>query len=94
MGNASEINRSRDSVRVERRSDLNESDLGEVYCKLFLHDSFQGRSVPYACTQVLPRRYYNLKKKKSLNFFLDFIREISIMNLLYNICFIFAYKTI
>ena len=32
MGNASQINRSRDSVRVERRSDLNESDLGEVYC--------------------------------------------------------------
>ena len=34
MGNASQINRSRDSVRVERRSDLNESDLGEVYCIL------------------------------------------------------------
>ena len=32
MGNASQINRSRNSVRVERRSDLNESDLGEVYC--------------------------------------------------------------
>ena len=32
MGNASQINRSQDSVRVERRSDLNESDLGEVYC--------------------------------------------------------------
>ena len=32
MGNSSQINRSRDSVRVERRSDLNESDLGEVYC--------------------------------------------------------------
>ena len=31
MGNASQINRSRNSVRVERRSDLNESDLGEVY---------------------------------------------------------------
>ena len=29
---ASQLNRSRDSVRVERRSDLNESDLGEVYC--------------------------------------------------------------
>ena len=35
MGNASQINRSRNSVRVERRSDLNESDLGEVYCILF-----------------------------------------------------------
>ena len=33
MGNASQINRSRNSVRAERRSDLNESDLGEVYCK-------------------------------------------------------------
>ena len=32
MGNASQINRSLDSVRVEQRSDLNESDLGEVYC--------------------------------------------------------------
>ena len=32
MGNASQINRSRNSVRVERRSDLNESDLDEVYC--------------------------------------------------------------
>ena len=32
MGNASQINRSRHSVRVERRSDLNESELGEVYC--------------------------------------------------------------
>ena len=32
MGNASQINRSRDSLRVERRSDLYESDLGEVYC--------------------------------------------------------------
>ena len=32
MGNASQINRSRDSDRVERRSDLDESDLGEVYC--------------------------------------------------------------
>ena len=32
MGNASQINRSRNSVRVERTSDLNESDLGEVYC--------------------------------------------------------------
>ena len=32
MGNASQINRSRNPVRVERRSDLNESDLGEVYC--------------------------------------------------------------
>ena len=32
MGNASQINRSLNSVRVERRSDLNESDLGEVYC--------------------------------------------------------------
>ena len=32
MGNASQINRYRNSVRVERRSDLNESDLGEVYC--------------------------------------------------------------
>ena len=32
MGNASQINRSRNSVRVERRSDLNESDLGEFYC--------------------------------------------------------------
>ena len=39
MGNASQINRSRNSVRVERRSDLNESDLGEVYCiyLLFVH---------------------------------------------------------
>ena len=36
MGNASQINRSRNSVRVERRSDLNESDLGEVYCIKFL----------------------------------------------------------
>ena len=34
MGNASQINRSRNSVRVERKSDLNESDLGEVYCTL------------------------------------------------------------
>ena len=34
MGNASQINRSRNSVRVERRSDLNESDLGEVYCNI------------------------------------------------------------
>ena len=32
MGNASQINRSRNSVRVEGRSDLNDSDLGEVYC--------------------------------------------------------------
>ena len=32
MGNASQVNRSRNSVRVERRSDLNKSDLGEVYC--------------------------------------------------------------
>ena len=32
MGNASQINRSQNSVRVERRSDLNKSDLGEVYC--------------------------------------------------------------
>ena len=32
MGNASQINCSRNSVRVERRSDLNESDLSEVYC--------------------------------------------------------------
>ena len=32
MGNASQINRSRDSVRVERRFDLNESDIGEVCC--------------------------------------------------------------
>ena len=31
MGNASQINRSRNIVRVERRSDLNESNLGEVY---------------------------------------------------------------
>ena len=31
MANASQINRSQNSVRVERRSDLNESDLGEVY---------------------------------------------------------------
>ena len=38
MGNASQINRSRDSVRVERRSDLNESDLGEVYCICTLFD--------------------------------------------------------
>ena len=38
----------------------------------------QGRRVPYARTQVLPHRFDNLK----LNFFfLDFIREISIMNL-------------
>ena len=29
MGNESQINRSRNSVRVERKSDLNESDLGE-----------------------------------------------------------------
>ena len=32
MWNASQINRSQNSVRVERISDLNESDLGEVYC--------------------------------------------------------------
>ena len=32
MGNASQINRSRDYVRVEQRSDLNDSNLGEVYC--------------------------------------------------------------
>ena len=32
MGNASQINCSRNSVPVGRRSDLNESDLGEVYC--------------------------------------------------------------
>ena len=38
MGNASQINRSRNSVRVERRSDLNESDLGEVYCTYILLD--------------------------------------------------------
>ena len=31
MGNASQIDRSQNSVRVEQRSDLNESDLGEVY---------------------------------------------------------------
>ena len=34
MGNPSQMNRSRNSVRVEKRSDLNESDLGEVYCIL------------------------------------------------------------
>ena len=34
MGNALQINRSRNTVRVERTSDLNESDLGEVYCIL------------------------------------------------------------
>ena len=32
MGNASQISRSRNSVRVDRRSDLNVSDLDEVYC--------------------------------------------------------------
>ena len=32
LGNASQINCSQNSVRVEQRSDLNESDLGEVYC--------------------------------------------------------------
>ena len=32
MGNASQINHSRNPVLVERRSDLNESDLSEVYC--------------------------------------------------------------
>ena len=37
----------------------------------------QGLSVPYARTQVLPHRFDNLKKKKKI----DFIREISIMNL-------------
>ena len=41
MGNASQINRSRNSVRVERRSDLNESDLGEVYCSVICHRSGQ-----------------------------------------------------
>ena len=43
----------------------------------------QGRSVPYARTQVLPHRFDNLKKKINLIFFfffLDFIRQISIMN--------------
>ena len=34
IGNASKIARSRNSVRVERKSDLNESDLGEVYCTI------------------------------------------------------------
>ena len=32
MGYASQINHSQNSVRVERRSDLNDSDLGKVYC--------------------------------------------------------------
>ena len=48
MGNASQINRSRNSVRVERRSDLNESDLGEVYCtllKVVSHYDFSGLSM-------------------------------------------------
>ena len=43
MGNASQINRSRNSVRVERRSDLNESDLGEVYCISFRTGVFPSR---------------------------------------------------
>ncbi len=42
MGNASQINRSRNSVRVERRSDLNESDLGEVYCIYHFRCKFFG----------------------------------------------------
>ena len=40
MGNASQINRSRNSVRVERRSDLNESNLGEVYCISLIQSAF------------------------------------------------------
>ena len=32
MGNASPMNHSRNSIRVERRFDLNEFDLGEIYC--------------------------------------------------------------
>ena len=44
---------------------------------------YQGRNVPYARTQVLPHRFDNLKKKliNFFFFFLDFIHEISIMNL-------------
>ena len=46
MGNASQINRSRNSVRVERRSDLTESDLGEVYCRLDVRKySFSQRTI-------------------------------------------------
>ena len=40
MGNALQTNRSRNSVRVERRSDLNESDLGEVYCTFIFRSLF------------------------------------------------------
>ena len=51
MGNASQINRSRDSVRVERRSDLNESDLGEVYCIYYLR-GFLGKLGP-TCREAI-----------------------------------------
>ena len=54
MGNASQINRSRNSVRVERRSDLNESDLGEVYCSLLLNTSMDEF---YYCRQDFTHRY-------------------------------------
>ena len=46
MGNASQINRSRNSVRVERRSDLNEPNLGEVYCICIYIIELNTRRVP------------------------------------------------
>ena len=55
MGNASQINRSRNSVRVERRSDLNEADLGEVYCTsscLPLHFYSHLPPLVFPCTSI------------------------------------------
>ena len=40
MRNASQINHTRNSVRVERSSDLDEFDLGAVYC-IFIMISVQ-----------------------------------------------------
>ena len=39
-----------------------------------LHGYMQGRSVPYARTQVLPHRFDNLKKKKNILIFFFFFR--------------------
>ena len=56
MGNVSQINRSRNSVRVEQRSDLNESDLDEVYCmsktiKQHFNENFSAHLLQ--CRQIL-----------------------------------------
>ena len=61
MGNASQINRSRNSVRVERRSDLNVSDLGEVYCRWWRNTHKTGRD----SVKVIPRHETSWKRWES-----------------------------